>query len=215
MAADAVLPRPLAKAIQYDAFGQASGPDVTDSQRLDGRVGVGNEAATETANFFFLHDPEIDQFLRHPLRRHLFLEGNECATHHGKLIHRYDAAAREESVNSTGIDGARLAQVTQEIAPVDLAVALAPQVEKVFTSGQEETGISLNGVRALDRRWRAASGEMFSDLVRMVTRRRARMGPVLVSAFSMGVIRDVTLLNLLLTLNPHSKAIFSHASYFQ
>ena len=145
MAADAVLPRPLAKAIQYDAFGQASGPDVTDSQRLDDRVGVGNEAATETANFFFLHDPEIDQFLRHPLRRHLFLEGNGCATHHGKLINRYDAAAREESVNSTGIDGARLAQVTQEIAPVDLAVALAPQVEKGFTSGQEETEISLNG----------------------------------------------------------------------
>ena len=145
IATNAVVPRPSAKAIQHNAFGQTSCPDVAGSQRLHDCFGMGNEAAAEPGNFVFLHDTKVNQFLRHYLRWHLFPEGDWCATHHGKLIYRYDPAARGKPVNSAGIDGARLPQVTQEIAPVALAVALVPQVEKGFTFGQEPT-ISPNWV---------------------------------------------------------------------
>ena len=135
--------------------------------------------------------PRSTSFFATPSDGTCFLraEGNGCATHHGKLIHRYDAAAREEPVNSTGIDGTRLAQVAQEIAPVDLAVALAPQGRKrlhVWAGGDRD--IAQRGCAPSTGAGVPLQGEMFSDFVRMVTRRRARMGPVLVSAFSMGVI---------------------------
>ena len=108
---------------------------MTDFQRFHDCAGTGNEAVSEPGNFFFLHDTKVNQFLRHSHRWHLFLEGDGRTTHHSKLIYRYDTAARDKPVNSTGIDGARLPQVTQEIVPVELAVVLIPQVEKGFTSG--------------------------------------------------------------------------------
>ena len=143
----------------------------------------------------------------------MFLEGNGCATYHGKFIHWHDTAARREPVNSAGIDGTSLAQITQEILPVALIIALGPQVEKGFIPGQETTWISFNGGarprQALARRVRRDVQRLGQGRDQTLCPHGTRFG----ERFFDGGHWDVTLLKLL-TLPPSLAEVFFFMAEF-